>query len=204
MAPKLAEWTTIPDLFDALTLVPLTYIREVCTYAQEYCRSTQRSTKQDALKQMTERLQKIKTGTIFRRALWTRHLDRLIHDWLTRSIQREQEKLEHTVNGEFIIDNPYAPGKALLQLGDPLFVGRWDLARRLGDGLSREKYRPVFQLNGESRMGKSSVLAQLPKRLDARYIPLFYDLQRSGVLASVATFLRFVAQKIEEVLSTAS
>lgn len=93
MASKLEEILSAnPDLFDALSLGPLTDIKEACLYAEECCRSTRRSTKQEALEQMTERLQNIQPQTMFRRGLWTRHLDRLIHDWL-KIIQREQEKL---------------------------------------------------------------------------------------------------------------
>src|SRR5438128_2334449 len=89
----------------------------------------------------------------------------------------------------------FKPGNPL-ELGDSLFVGRDDVVQKLGQALQR-KYRPTFLLTGERRMGKSSIIRQLPVLLGPRYIPVFYDLQGPNILASISTFFTTVASGIE-------
>src|SRR6266567_4810754 len=70
------------------------------------------------------------------------------------------------------LDNPYIPGQ-VLRAQSNLFVGRRDLIQQLERELSNKK-PPIFFLYGERRMGKSSVLAQLPFLLSARYTSILY------------------------------
>jgi hypothetical protein len=111
--------------------------------------------------------------------------------------QQGKETLR-SVSGRLYIDNPYAPGNPL-ELGDPLFVGRDDVVQKLGQALQK-KYRPTFLLTGERRMGKSSILKQLPVLLGPRYLPVFYDLQTPGMIASTASFFATLAAGMEKQL----
>ena len=49
-------------------------------------------------------------------------------------------------------------------------------------------------------MGKSSILKQLPVLLGPRYLPVFYDLQTPGMIASIAAFFATLATGIERQL----
>jgi hypothetical protein len=49
-------------------------------------------------------------------------------------------------------------------------------------------------------MGKSSILKQLPVLLGPRYLPVFYDLQTPGMIASTAAFFATLAAGIEKQL----
>jgi hypothetical protein len=49
-------------------------------------------------------------------------------------------------------------------------------------------------------MGKSSILKQLPILLGPRYLPVFYDLQTPGMIASTAAFFATLAAGIEKQL----
>jgi uncharacterized protein len=98
------------------------------------------------------------------------------------------------------IENPYVPGLVLEQR-DPLFVGRRDLARRLNQALS-VRHPPTLFLSGERRMGKSSILKQLPYLLGTRYLPIFYDLQSTGITSSIAALLAAIAEEVHDTLLT--
>jgi hypothetical protein len=73
------------------------------------------------------------------------------------------------------------------------------VVQKLGQAL-QQKYRPAFLLTGERRMGKSSILKQLPVLLGPRYLPVFYDLQTPGMIASTAAFFATLAAGIEKQL----
>jgi hypothetical protein len=49
-------------------------------------------------------------------------------------------------------------------------------------------------------MGKSSILKQLPVLLGPRYLPVFYDVQTPGMIASTAAFFATIAAGIEKQL----
>lgn len=50
-------------------------------------------------------------------------------------------------------------------------------------------------------MGKSSVLKQLPGLLGSHYLPVFYDLQNTGIASNIAALLAAIAEGVYELLS---
>lgn len=152
----------------------------------------------EALESMLANLKKIYPDTAFREMMLNRRLEEVVQKW--RAIARhEQERISHVTEQVGRIDNPYAPG-LVLELHDPLFVGRTDLAQQLGEALRRGR-RPTFFLTGERRMGKSSILKQLPDLLGSHYLPIFYDLQSTGVASSIAALLAAIAEGIYDLLT---
>ncbi|MEO9029196.1 MAG: hypothetical protein ABI413_10295, partial [Ktedonobacteraceae bacterium] len=77
-----------------------------------------------------------------------------------------------------------------------------DLAKELEGALSLGSRRPTFLLNGERRMGKTSVLQQLPYVLGSTYISVFYNLQQPGLYASTTTFLGALATGMQLALES--
>jgi hypothetical protein len=157
--------------------------------AASYQAQTNKEDRRKALERMVNVLKEIPITEAFRSIELSQQLKTVITQW-SMLAQQGMETLG-SVSGKFYLENPYAPGNPL-DLRDPLFVGRNDIVQKLGNALQR-KYRPTFLLTGERRMGKSSILKQLPVLLGARYISVFYDLQRPGMLASIAAFLAAVA-----------
>jgi hypothetical protein len=51
-------------------------------------------------------------------------------------------------------------------------------------------------------MGKSSTLMYLPRMLGSRYLPIFYDMQKTGVASNIAIFLGTLAEEIYRVMNT--
>jgi len=120
--------------------------------------------------------------------------------WLMLA-EQEQEKLKRAPQELGRIDNPYRPG-ILMKAGDTLFVGRRDLARQMEEALSRREGRPAFLLYGERRMGKTTTLIQLPVLLGSRHLPIFFDLQESGVTSNAAALLGKIAAEISKAMQT--
>ncbi len=153
----------------------------------------------EALESMLTNLKKVHPATAFRDAILNRRLEDIVQKW--HAIARHEQENIKNVPGSFgTIDNPYTPGLAL-ELRDPLFVGRIDVAQQLGEALRRSR-RPTFFLTGERRMGKSSILKQLPNLLGSQYLSIFYDLQSTGVASSIAALLAAIADGVYDLLST--
>ncbi|MBV9713500.1 MAG: AAA family ATPase [Ktedonobacteraceae bacterium] len=192
---------TLPQeirLLDPMLARLLSCLEDASRDAASYYLRMDGRARQDALESILGNLKKIHPATTFRDATLNRRLEEIVQKW--QAITRHE--LDNIANGPENfghIDNPYTPGLAL-ELHKPLFVGREDVAQQLSEALSRSR-RPTFFLTGERRMGKSSILKQLPGLLGSQYLSVFYDLQSTGVASSVAALLAAIAEGIYEQLS---
>lgn len=152
-----------------------------------------------ALTNLLANLQSISSRAVFNDVLLNLHLEKVVRRWLDVA-RHEMEVLAQKRFSEGVgrIENPYVPGLVLEQR-DPLFVGRGELARQLGLALHSDN-PPTFFLTGERRMGKSSILKQLPTLLGSHYMPIFYDLQSTGITSSIAALLATIAEEVQETL----
>ena len=169
---------------------------EASREAASYHAQTDKKDRQEALERMLRSLQAINAYMAFRSARLHQYLKTVVRQW--RIAAEQGKETLQSISGRLYIENPYAPGIAL-ELGNPLFVGRDDVVQKLGQALQR-KYRPTFLLTGERRMGKSSILKQLPVLLGPRYLPVFYDLQMPGMISSTAAFFATLVAGIEKQL----
>jgi hypothetical protein len=172
------------------------YLNDASREAASYLAQIDKTDRYEALERMIHSLQAIHPSMAFSDAGLNQHLNTVVNQW---SMLAEQGKdTLQSISGRLYIENPYVPGNPL-ELGDPLFVGRNDIVQKLGQAL-QQKNRPTFLLTGERRMGKSSILKQLPVLLGPRYLPVFYDLQTPGMIASTAAFFATLAAGIEKQL----
>lgn len=175
------------------------YIEDASRDAASYYVRVDGQARFDALNSMRTNLKKAHAERILRDGIVSRYLEEVIQKWHAVA-KHEQENAMRTASLFGRIENPYTPG-LVLELHDPLFVGRGELARQLGAALQDGK-RPTFFLSGERRMGKSSILKQLPTLLGSHYLPIFYDLQRTGIVSGTAALLAAIAEGIYEQLMT--
>ncbi|GHO92730.1 hypothetical protein KSF_027780 [Reticulibacter mediterranei] len=184
---------------DPLVARVFRHIEDASRDAVSYYARLKWQARYDALESMKANLKRIYPLNTFRETALNRMLDEVVHTWNTVAL-REQEYMERSTDRAGQIENPYTPG-LVLERHDPLFVGRKDLAHQLSDALRRSR-RPTFFLTGERRMGKSSILKQLPDLLGSHYLPVFYDLQSTGIASSIAALLAAIAEGIYELLIT--
>ena len=164
--------------------------------AASYHTQINKQDRQAALERMLNALHKIHPHTAFGNVKLNCYLRTVVNQW--KMLAKQGNDTLGSMSGPLYIDNPYTPGNPL-ELRDPLFVGRDDVVQKLGQALQK-RYRPTFLLMGERRMGKSSILKQLPVLLGPRYLPVFYDLQTPGMLASTAAFFAALTAGIEKQL----
>lgn len=100
------------------------------------------------------------------------------------------------------IPNPYTPGLPL-KPGNPTFVGREDIFEFIRQNIPALAQKMILVLIGERRTGKTSILQQLPHRLnDPRYIPIFVDGQALGIDRGMESFFLSLATAISDGLET--
>ena len=180
---------------------------EASREASRYRNSLRWQTRRNALESMIGNLQRISYEEASSSKQPTpedernKRLESIVNKWLDRA-EAKLKELEQEPHNTDQIDNPYVVGPVLALETSP-FVGRRDIVQRLEQDLKRGSHRPTFFLSGERRMGKSSLLRQLPRLLDDHaFLPIFYDLQAPGVRSSAAAFLGTVSENIQKMLDT--
>ncbi len=192
----------IPSIFDrswADWANRFVLINDASLEAKRYCDLDDEQIKEEALGRMLDHLRSItfeqfKSDASSQKAKLQNRLRDVVSKWQT--IAQSQEPESGKVD---LLDNPYTPNTTL-KLGDTRFVGRKNLAKQLGQALRSKGSHPTFSLEGERRMGKSSLLEQLPKLLGSDYLSVYVNLQTTGVLSSAAAFLSTIAEKIYEAM----
>jgi len=92
------------------------------------------------------------------------------------------------------IENPYVFGQPIEETETNLFVGRRDVVREIEVSLLRTAQKPALVLWGPRRMGKTSVLVQLPRLLGPECAPAFLDMQAMQARESVEAFFASVTE----------
>ncbi len=88
----------------------------------------------------------------------------------------------HTIVSVDELLNPYSLGNGLTEASGSGFVGREDVFEFVAQAL-RSEQRPPIVLYGQRRIGKSSVLRQLPRHLPPGTVSVVFDLQGQASLA---------------------
>lgn len=94
------------------------------------------------------------------------------------------------------IQNPYMPGIPL-RPGNPTFFGREDVFRYIEQSLDTITQTAILVLIGQRRTGKTSILQQLPARLDRdRYLCVFIDGNGLGIDPGMDNFFLSLIEDI--------
>jgi len=96
--------------------------------------------------------------------------------------------------------NPYIAGAPVTE--KTMFFGRQDVFDWAQRSLTGKFVDHILVIHGQRRVGKTSVLKQIPFHLPATYIPVFFDLQ-GRTHTSIDRFLWRLAKEITRTLRTA-
>jgi len=82
------------------------------------------------------------------------------------------------------ITNPFITGNPIKETESNVFAGRHELARQIAQSMSDPSRMPTLLLYGPRRIGKTSVLNQLPRLLGPDFAPALLDCQNPAAMES--------------------
>jgi hypothetical protein len=94
------------------------------------------------------------------------------------------------------IPNPFVLGNPVTERQANVFAGRQDIVEQVEECVLGARQAPTILLHGPRRMGKTSILKQLPRLLGPDFAPALVDCQNPAVLSSQATLLRYLSREI--------
>lgn len=112
----------------------------------------------------------------------------------------EERKRTKTLAAVWEIPNPFVFGPPVAVTEHNVFTGRSDIVRQIEASVLGARQTPTLLLHGPRRMGKTSILNQLPRLLGPDFAPVMIDCQNPAVTESKVALLRYLSRKCSEVL----
>lgn len=120
-------------------------------------------------------------------------VSQLAGDW-TALFQQARSAAEVQVEAAREIENPFIFGNPVHAEQDGLFTGRRDIVLEIERDILRAAQTPTLLLYGQRRMGKTSILNQLPALLGPMFLSVTADCQAPAMAESPAAMLRYLSR----------
>lgn len=152
--------------------------------------------KLDAFKAFWEALLKFEDIHRIQHPSWKGYYDNGIKLWKEAAVKKLEE-LEQAAAP--YTRNPYQSGNPLNpQRNREVFRGREDLRRKLDNSLKNAETLPLFLIQGQRRVGKTSLLYFLSELLTGRFKVIQMDLQSTEECPNVSGWLERIRYHVEE------
>lgn len=202
-APGLADvtdrlgWTAdAPAELPEELLTALPRFERVARQVDQYLRLNSSYRKRDALTRAINEAESLQRSLITSRGRHASRLLQVANEW-RRLLGRESEK-DKSLDAPREIPNPFAYGNPVMETEHNVFTGRRDVVKQIEASLLGAVQAPTLLLQGPRRMGKTSILHQLPRLLGPDFAPAVVDCQHPAVMESAATLLRYLSRALSE------
>jgi len=149
-----------------------------------------RGLKKDAWQIFHQTLQDLEKTTLMQAGEWKHDYLKAIRRWLEESEKRLKSLELELQTLESVTRNKYRVGESLKpdEFGRETFLGREDSKNELSFRILASGIMPTFLLQGQRRVGKTSLLNFLPELLGSRFAVIVQDMQ-SGEFRSISDCL---------------
>jgi hypothetical protein len=162
---------------------------------------SQISLQRDAYSNLVERLLDLRESTLRESQGWARHYVRAIDSWRDEAGKECRNIEQRARTEEPITRKVYNTGKPLRADRDAdLFLGRDDLRKKLWRELRTSRELPLLLIQGQRRVGKTSLLNFLPELLPPGFQLVQQDVQ-DGCIGSIPEWLKDLRRRAAKACS---
>jgi len=119
-----------------------------------------------------------------------------VADEWRRLLKIEQSVFSARVRSMPDIPNPFMFGNPVGETQCSIFTGRHEIVRKIEDSILGAIQAPTLLLHGPRRMGKTSILNQLPRLLGEGFVSVAVDCQNPAVIESARSALSHIAKAL--------
>jgi hypothetical protein len=116
-------------------------------------------------------------------------------------IEAERDRLRVEAEETQMIPNPFVFGDPVHETEQNVFAGRHDVVEQIEESVVGARHAPTLVLYGPRRMGKTSILNQLPRLLGPDFAPALVDCQNPACREGKAALLRYLSRVLAESLA---
>ncbi len=195
VAEKLRWTTDAPAELPAGLIAALPRFDRVAQHADQYLVLQGPYRRGEALKRALEEVGHLQRSLIAAQGNVAPRLLQMAIEW-QELLDAERARLRAQGDMQPQIPNPFVFGNPVSEQHASVFTGRRDIVRQVEDSLLSARQAPTLLLHGARRMGKTSILNQLPRLLGPDFGPGLLDCQNPAVTESPATLLRYMSRTI--------
>ncbi|MCP4150882.1 MAG: ATP-binding protein, partial [bacterium] len=134
---------------------------------------------------------------------WNHYYLDTLKEWIQTATDQQKRLKFQAQNQEPVTSNIYRPGEPLSpEFDKKIFIGREDLKEELQHKILSSPTMPMFLINGQRRVGKTSLLKFLPEILGPRFKMAYMDLQPIGCIFEWLTGLQKEFDRVLGITST--
>src|SRR5205085_5761854 len=111
-------------------------------------------------------------------------------------LQTERDEIAAAIEAERDIPNPFVFGNPVIEANSNILTARQDIVREIEESILGTNQAPTLLLHGQRRMGKTSILNQLPRLLGPNFLPIIIDFQNPAIGDHLASVLWYLARAI--------
>ena len=169
----------------------------VAQHAGQYLTLNSAYRKREALARAIDEAESLQRGLIVARGRQAPRLLQVANEW-RRLLDEESKTAKFLAEAAREIPNPFVYGNPVTETEYNVFTGRGDVVKQIEASLLGAAQAPTLLLPGPRRMGKTSILNQLPRLLGPDFAPAVIDCQNPAVTGSEATLLRYLSRALSE------
>jgi hypothetical protein len=151
--------------------------------------------RKEALQAALTEVEALQRSLIASRGRTAPRLLQVANDW-HRLVSAELDTVRAQTEHAREIPNPFVFGDPVSERQSNVFTGRRDVVRQIEQSLLGAMKAPTLLLHGPRRMGKTSILNQLPRLLGPNFAPAVVDCQNPAVTGSEAMLLRYLSRTL--------
>ena len=121
----------------------------------------------------------------------------VVNTW-HRLLTVEYQTLQAQAKEAREIPNPFVYGNPVAETAYNVFTGREDIRQHIEESILGATQVPTLLLQGPRRMGKSSILKQLPRMLGLSFAPVEVDCQNPAMTESLLMLLRYLSRAMSD------
>jgi hypothetical protein len=195
---KLGWMTDSPTALSAQLTAALRRFDRAAHYVGQYLTLHSAYLKRDALEHARLELGALQRNLITARGHFAPRLLQAVNQWES-VLEVEQRTIRHLAEARDI-PNPFVFGNPVAETKNNVFTGRRDIVRQIEGYVLRAAQTPLLLLHGARRMGKTSILNQLPRLLGPDFAPAIIDCQNPAVTERPAFLLRHLSRALVDSL----
>lgn len=188
--------TELPKEWD----IAASFFNKASAHVGQYLTLQSDYRKGEALRNAVQEVEALLRASTNMRGRFASRLRKIAGDW-HRLLLAELARFSKRTTATPEIPNPFVFGNPVAETELNVFTGRKDIVRKIEDGILGSIYAPTLLLHGARRMGKTSILNQLPRLLGPGFAPAVVDCQDPAVRGSASTLLKYISEVIKQGLA---
>src|SRR5579885_296986 len=192
------NWTTdAPAELPSELMTTLSRLDRIAQYVGQYLTLYNAYRKNEALEHAVTEVGALQRTLIAARGRFAPRLLQVTNEWRSL-LDAERAITKSLAEAKREIPNPFVLGSPVRETEHNVFTGRQDIVRQIEASVLGAAQAPTLLLHGPRRMGKTSILNQLPRLLGPDFAPAVVDCQNPAVTESRTTLLRYLSRACGE------